>query len=109
MKDYLSSENARNKEHAEAYTRLLHRAFGGESGSCAIMIGHHLTFELNGDLKTENEIPSADTMMFDHEIMVKVFGPAWAMNVMTALARTPVTDRDKVLTAALDHLDGHHG
>lgn len=96
MKDYLSFENARNKEHAQLYINLIQRAMSG----CAVFIGHHLAFELNGDLATENEIPSADTLLFDHDIMTAVFGND-AKVVMRKLAEVPVGDRDTLLNTLL--------
>lgn len=92
MKDYLEYENARNKAHAELYAKLLKKAFG----DCEVMIGHHLTFEFRGELSTENEIPSADTMMFCHELMGKVFGDN-AMRIMRSLALVPAGERDALL------------
>lgn len=96
VKDYLGFENARNKQHADLYTELIRRAVG----DCAILIGHHLAFELGGDLNTENEIPSADTLMFDHEIMGRVFGGK-AGAIMVQLAAVPVEQRDTLLANLL--------
>jgi len=92
VKDYLEYENARNKAHAELYAKLLKKAFG----DCEVMIGHHLTFEFRGELSTENEIPSADTMMFCHELMGKVFGDKAGL-VMRSLALVPASGRDELL------------
>lgn len=99
-KDYLGSENTRNKQHADLYIEVMKRAFGP---GCAIMIGHHLTFEKDGDLATENEIPSADCMMFDHGVMGDVFGDR-AVDIMQHLAATPTESRDAVLRQYLDCL-----
>ena len=93
MKDYLSYENQRNKRNAKLYTDIIKAAFGEE---CQVLIGHHLTFEQGGDLNTENEIPSADTLMFDHEIMRKIFGER-AKSIMMKLAEKPVEERDEYL------------
>ena len=98
LKDYLGYENQRNKDHAALYTRLMQKAIGG---NVAVLIGHHLTFEINGDLATENEIPSADTLMFDHDLMTKVFGPR-AIHVMIHLASVPCEQRDAMLVHYLD-------
>lgn len=93
-KDYLGTENARNKKHAELYTRIIRKAIG----SCDVLVGHHLTFEIGGDLSTENEIPSADTLLFDHDIMGAVFGDK-AFLVMQSLAIMPADRRDELLAA----------
>lgn len=94
IKDFLGSENARNKRHAALYSAILKAAIG----KCDVLIGHHLTFEINGDLETENEIPSADCLMFDHGIMGAVFGDR-AVAIMQHLAATPCDSRDEVLQA----------
>lgn len=101
MKDYLGYENNdRNKRHADTFARLMHLALGQTT---QVFIGHHLSFQLNGDLATENEIPSADCLMFDHDIMGKVFG-AKALAVMLRLAALPCDQRDDTLKVELDAL-----
>ena len=98
MKDYLATENQRNKTHAALYTAIMKEAFGAD---CEVLIGHHLTFEQGGDLSTENEIPSADCLMFDHEVMTKVFGES-AITLMRYLAATPMEQRDSILKQAYE-------
>jgi hypothetical protein len=100
MKDYLGFENQRNKQHADLYTRFL-RAAIPESG-VAVLVGHHVTFEIGGDLMTENEIPSADTLMFDHDLMKAVFGER-AIAIMQKLASVPCEERDHLLGWYMDH------
>lgn len=90
------TENDRNKTHAELYTRMIKEAFGKDA---AIIIGHHLTFENNGDLNTENEIPSADTLLFDHYAMTQIFGVD-ALALMRLLASVPIEERDALVIAA---------
>lgn len=97
-KDYLVFENDRNKKHAALYTRLISLAEGKD---CSIMIGHHLTFE--HPTQDAIEIPSADTMLFDHDVMGRVFGQN-ATGLMVTLASTPVDSRDAILADALDNL-----
>lgn len=92
MKDYLEFENVRNKTNAGVYQKLIQIAFG----DVAVMVGHHIAFEADGDLNTENEIPSADTLLFDHDVMVKVFGPD-AYGIMQQLAVVPCEERERVL------------
>lgn len=100
MKDWLGYENQRNKAHAGLYTAIMKEALGDD---CEVLIGHHLTFEKEGDLSTENEIPSADTLMFDHFVMTKVFGQS-AITLMRYLAATPAEDRDEILKKAYEGL-----
>lgn len=103
LKDWLSTENARNKRFAGLYVGIMKKAFGVVTQKePEVLIGHHLTFELNGDLETENEIPSADCLMFDHYIMTQVFGNR-AVDIMQHLAATPCESRDEVLQAYWDN------
>lgn len=99
MKDYLESENARNKVNAGVYQRLVQMAFG----KVAVMVGHHIAFEKDGDLQTENEIPSADTLLFDHDVMFKVFGDN-AYGVMRQLSAVPCTERERLLVSLMEDL-----
>lgn len=95
IKDYLGTENARNKKHAALYTKLIQRAFGETND---VLIGHHLTFEQHGDIETENEIPAADTLLFDHDLMTRVFGKD-AIRLMMLLARVPADKREALVEA----------
>lgn len=105
LKDWLGCENARNKKYAGLYVGIMKRAFGViTQKEPEVLIGHHLTFELNGDLETENEIPSADCLMFDHYIMQQVFGDK-AVSIMQHLAATPCESRDPVLQEYWNHLN----
>jgi hypothetical protein len=98
VKDFLGCENTRNKHNAALYTRLMQQAMGQETD---ILIGHHLCFEMGKDINTENEVPSADCLLFDHDIMGAVFGDQ-AVEVMMHLARTPTESRDSVLAVWMD-------
>jgi hypothetical protein len=98
FKDWLGFENNRNKRNAALYERLIKRAIGAEH--VAVLIGHHLTFEINGDLSTENEVPSADCLMFDHFLMGRVFGKH-ALNIMRNLASVDCEARDTMLDGYL--------
>lgn len=86
MKDYLGDENARNKKHAALYERMIKQAFGATND---VLVGHHLTFEVHGNIDTENEIPAADTLLFDHPLMTACFGKERALKIMQAIAVLP--------------------
>lgn len=112
MKDWLGYELARNKEHSDLYVRLIKKAIGKMigGGRVEVLIGHHITFETsfeNGDLdiSTENEIPSADCVMFDHSIMTAVFGGR-AIPLMRELVSVPCEEREVILRRALDAVEG---
>lgn len=97
FKDYLGSENARNKHHAALYLDLMQTALGD---GYQVNIGHHLSFHPQGDFENENEIPSADTLIFDHVLMGRVFGQH-AKEVMIQCVAVPCEERDDVLRNAL--------
>lgn len=101
-KDYLGFEGRRNKTHAALYTELMKRAIDGADVS--VIIGHHLTFEISGNLETENEIPSADTLIFDHDLMKAVFGDR-AVGIMMHLAAVPCEARDELLGKYMGKVD----
>lgn len=105
MKDYLSYENDRNHRNAELYERFLRMAL--DKPEVAVLIGHHITFEFDCDgdgkldISTMNEVPSADCLLFDHELMGKVFGPH-ASIIMATLSQVPCEERDELFGRYLD-------
>lgn len=103
LKDWLGYENARNKKWAQLYTDIMKRALVVEQQHCEVLIGHHLTFEIDGVIASENEIPSADTLIFDHLIMQRVFGRDYLF-VMLDLALTEVGQRDARLATHFAHV-----
>lgn len=94
-KDYLGSENSRNRQHAKLYTDMVQRAMGAQ---WAVLVGHHVLYECDGDVSTEGEIPSADTLLFDHPIMTALFGER-AIPIMQELAALPCESREDCLAA----------
>lgn len=93
-------ENDRNGENSDLYKAIIREAFGVKDVIC----GHHLVYEIE-DKRADGfayqiieEIPSADTLIFDHAVAKRLWGDAWQAN-LTALALTPVKDgaRDKLL------------
>jgi len=89
-KDYLTKENVRNKESAQLFRDILQHAMGDDWD---VLTGHHILYERDGDVETEGEIPSADTLIFDHDIMGAVFGPQ-ALSIMQELAAIPAEMRE---------------
>lgn len=98
MEKYLDAEKTRNIAASKVFERLLHRAFG----PCEVVVAHHITFVL--DNEEPNEIPSADTLLFDPAIMGKVFGEK-AQTIMLMLARREPQYRERTLADFLDALD----
>lgn len=99
IRDYFTTELARNHEHAALYTRMMQIAFGAQDDE---MIGHHLSFQEHGKLDTLQEIPSADTLIFDHYVMGRVFGED-SIKIMQHLASVPFEggERDALLASYL--------
>lgn len=102
LKNYEVYENERNLRNHKLYERMVRKALGADTN---ILVVHHITFQVAGG--EPNEIPSADTLMFDHVFMRKVFGEDYG-EVMAQLALTPVETRDQVLMNFMEHLE-HHG
>lgn len=99
-KDYLSYENDRNRQHAQLYVDIVKDALGCE---WAVLVGHHILYEKDGNVETEGEIPSADTLMFDHEIMTAVFGSD-AIPLMQELVAVPASERDAILAQRYEEI-----
>lgn len=102
-KYWLQAENDRNTHHGDVFIDLVKRAFGIDE---VVMVGHHFVFEPQSamtalDLTKLNEIPSADTMIFDHDIMKEVFGDK-AIPLMMQLAQVRAEERDAIVRQALN-------
>jgi hypothetical protein len=94
-REYIGEEIARNKANSDLWVAMVRIAYGHND---PVMVGHHIGFEIGNDFTTENEIPSADTLIFDHVIMGAVFGES-AVDIMSELARLPTAKRDSALRA----------
>lgn len=102
MKDYLVYENNRNKLAADVQTELVHRAFG----PCEVLVAHHITYEPDG--MDAIEIPSADTLIFDHDIMGKIFGPDY-IRIMKELVVANSDYREQIIRKELGKLGPYNG
>lgn len=100
MKDYLMAENDRNRTKHKVYERLLRAALQTEC--VVVVVGHHVSFKLPGN-DNLNEIPSADTLIFDFELMSKVFGAKTPL-VLEHLAVLDCNARDAMLEEYLNVL-----
>jgi hypothetical protein len=97
-KIYLREEGQRNRRNAALYDRIVRLVFGADN---AVITGHHINFQLGGDIETENEIPAADTLLFDHDVMTELLG-ADATEVMQTLAGIRPEFREEYLDSYLD-------
>lgn len=88
-------ENARNAKNSELYKAVIREAFGVND----VIIAHHLVYvaeELRGDgftYQVVEEIPSADTLLFDHIIAKKIWGDGFKEQ-LASLALEPCETRD---------------
>lgn len=98
MKDYLTAENTRNQKGHRVFIRFFKRCFGQQ---CDVLIAHHLTCRLGSQTL---EVPSADTLWFDHELMYRVFGEE-TPNIIQVLAGNKAAHRDETVSRFLDALD----
>ena|SRR5215471_18013464 len=97
-KPWIQSEGKRNRDNAMLYVTLITKAYGVQF---EMFIGHHLAYKSQHDAKTTlDEIPSADTLLFDHEIMTAVFGQR-AIPIMQMLAAKPCGEREQLLETLL--------
>ncbi len=104
-KYYLQAENDRNTHNGMIFIEIIKRAFRVDE---VVMVGHHFVFEPQSamkqlDLTQLNEIPSADTMLFDHPIMIAVFGDE-ALPLMARLSQVGCEARDALVREALNKL-----
>lgn len=91
-------ENDRNREGAPVFKAIIREVFGVQDVIC----GHHLIFEFREKrddgfvYDIVQEIPSADCLIFDHEIARKVWGSSFKQ-VLMQLAVEPIETRDALL------------
>jgi hypothetical protein len=91
-------ENDRNLENNELYKAIIREAYGVRDVIC----GHHLVYQLEEKradgftYQLIEEIPSADALIFDHDVAKKIWGPGYE-SVLVKLALEPVETRDKLL------------
>lgn len=105
IEEFLGTELARNKANADVYEKFLRLAFPGEELS--VLIGHHICLEFNKDLQTENEVPAADTLLFDPTLSTKVFGEEYGNALRVQLALASIPDRDKLFRTAVERQYKH--
>lgn len=91
-------ENDRNAESADLFKAIIREAFGVQD----VIIAHHLVYvtqEKRADgfmYQLVEEIPSADSLIFDHDVAAKIWGPGFK-DVLSRLAQEPVATRDKLM------------
>lgn len=94
---YLGGEGKRNRANADLFHAMLCCAWGD---GCSVITGHHISFLFDGDLSTEDEVPSADCLLFDHDIMSALF-PADYLRIMATIAPMQRYARENYVRALL--------
>lgn len=90
-------ENDRNGESSDLFKAIIREVYGVKDVLC----GHHLVYEAEEvrdgfTFQVIEEIPSADTLIFDHDCAKRLWGITWEQNLVT-LALTPPEHRDAKL------------
>lgn len=96
-------ENKRNKDSSELLHKIIKRVYGATE----CIVAHHITYvavdhQDGYELQVVEEIPSIDTLIFDHEVAKKLWGARWR-DVLMELALMPVSERDTVLRVHYDN------
>lgn len=96
-------ENDRNARNAPLYKKIIREVYGVHD----VIIAHHLVYvstEKRHDgfvYQIVQEIPSADTLIFDHNVAKHLFGDCFRSN-LAALACEPADSRDALLQRMVD-------
>lgn len=87
-------ENARNAANAQLFKDIIRECFGVAD----VIVAHHIVYVATErrdgfEYQIVEEIPSADALMFNHEVARHLWGDKW-QDTLRELACTPVMDRD---------------
>jgi len=95
-------ENDRNAESRELFKAIIREAYGVTD----VIVAHHLTYVAEDKrvgedgheytFETVEEIPSADALIFDHDVAKKIWGENFK-DVLVKLALEPCETRDDLL------------
>lgn len=95
-------ENDRNQNKRDLFKAIIREVYGAQD----VIVAHHLAYVAQEERVEDGrqyhyeqveEIPSADTLIFDHDAARKLWGEAHYLNVLARLAMEPVACRDDVL------------
>src|SRR5262245_39476640 len=94
-------ENDRNTESRDLLKAIVREVYGAED----VIVAHHIAYVAKEEriedgrqyhYELVEEIPSADTLIFDHDAARKLWGPGFK-DVLIQLALEPVETRDALL------------
>jgi hypothetical protein len=100
-------ENARNDSASDCFEAILKEAYGVQKAICA----HHIVYVLTErrddgfDYTLTQEIASADSLIFNHDIAKRIWGEDEYKSVLTKLACEPVETRDALLSSLYNNRD----
>jgi hypothetical protein len=99
-------ENDRNADASDLYKAIIREACGVTD----VIIGHHLVYvtkeKRDGfEFQIVEEISSADTLIFDHDIARKIWGEGFK-DVLALLAQEPAETRDDLLARLYNNRRG---
>lgn len=97
-------ENTRNEVHADLYKAIIREVYGVTD----VIVAHHIVF-VREDKRSDGfsytlviEVPSADTLIFDHDVAAKLWPRTW-QEKLPMLALAPIEKRDELLKAYFDN------
>jgi hypothetical protein len=100
-------ENDRNADSSELFKAIIREAFEVTD----VIVAHHIVYvkterrqdpgkdglpPMEYDFQLVEEVPSADTLIFDHDIAARIWGPDFK-DVLVKLALEPIATRDRLL------------
>lgn len=103
-----SYENDRNADSADLFKAIIRECYNVTD----VIIAHHLVYvkveKRDGfDFQIVEEVPSADALIFDHDVAKRLWGDDW-QNKLTRLALEPVETRDKLLATLYQARRGYN-
>lgn len=96
-------ENDRNAKNRDLFKSIIRKVYGVQD----VIIGHHLVYQVEDKhsdgfvYQVVEEIPSADTLIFDHKVAQVLFGARY-LDCLSQLAREPVETRDALLSKLIN-------
>ncbi len=97
-------ENDRNAEGRDLFKAIIREVYGAKD----VIIAHHFAYVAQEERMEDGhqfhyemveEIPSADTLIFDHDAARKLWGEDQYLNALARLAMEPPSTRDALLGA----------
>lgn len=91
-------ENDRNKDSSDLFKAIIREAYNVTD----VIVAHHLVYvrveNRDGfDYQIVQEVPSADALIFDHDVAKKIWGDDKYKDILVKLALEPVDSRDALL------------